>query len=676
MQPRSYRRLLASTLLFLFPLGLCAQTHPAMRPLPQPAPGDRPLPEGPAYYVDGETGDDSNTGTREEPWQSIQHGVGQLKPGDHLVVREGIYYEAVEIEGVLGTPEQPITLSAHPGELVIIDAGHRQFLEDPAGSWEPCPESGEGVYRSTALYPDLAGDRTTFRGMRFAVAHFADTMNPLQVYKWKEDLETDNAFLRSVQGQANPVYMGPGTWVDPETGRLLIRLAHLAVEAWGDTAYAGPTDPRHVPMVVGGVESPMRLHQSGHIHLRDLVLRGSRNNTLSVRHSSDLVFDGVTVHSGGVTTVSFVNSPRVIIRNSVFRGASTPWSSRVSHKFRGSYPSLIVFTNYGGESLNAEYTIVDSEFTDGYSALRSIGRVDGFRFERNLVDNFCYITFDLSTDHAHENDQRITGNRIERCLTVFFASNDPIPGDRPVLIAGNVINLRDPVLWPARETDEQRPHLLNGNLWHETRAYRNRPIARPLNFQHNTIILREPLPSGGYGGLGRPAGDGPAVMLFNNIFVYLRGEPGIKHVPGPADGNLHWSYDSEEAWSPASLKGQGRRDHELESLIGDVAGDGPDHFLGMNDLIAEPGFRQPINKSSSPADLRLIPGSPAIGTAVPIPTGAQELLTGGPTASLDIGAIPHRTDASLPIGAFGRHTLFSLQKPDYLDNPSSPNLPQ
>ncbi len=50
---------------------------------------------GATYYV-SENGDDSPAGSKAAPWETIQHAVDQLKPGDTATVLPGTYREKIE----------------------------------------------------------------------------------------------------------------------------------------------------------------------------------------------------------------------------------------------------------------------------------------------------------------------------------------------------------------------------------------------------------------------------------------------------------------------------------------------------------------------------------------------------------------------------------------------------
>lgn len=83
------------------------------------------------YYVDPANGNNSNPGTIDAPWQTLNYSVRRgsypytyLQPGDTLYLRGGEYrgdtnYISLSA-GYSGTSNAPITLAAYPGESPII----------------------------------------------------------------------------------------------------------------------------------------------------------------------------------------------------------------------------------------------------------------------------------------------------------------------------------------------------------------------------------------------------------------------------------------------------------------------------------------------------------------------------------------------------------------------------
>lgn len=78
---------------------------------------------GAIYYLDATQGSDSNSGLSEtQSWQTFQHAIDSLQPGDTVLIREGDYFSSGNPEfynwniTTSGTPLQFITYRAYPGE--------------------------------------------------------------------------------------------------------------------------------------------------------------------------------------------------------------------------------------------------------------------------------------------------------------------------------------------------------------------------------------------------------------------------------------------------------------------------------------------------------------------------------------------------------------------------------
>jgi len=76
-------------------------SHVAPRELPPIA--NRPMSDGPMHFVDAKAGRDSNPGTVDQPWSTINHALNQLQAGDTLYVRAGSYFEKKHIREQHGT---------------------------------------------------------------------------------------------------------------------------------------------------------------------------------------------------------------------------------------------------------------------------------------------------------------------------------------------------------------------------------------------------------------------------------------------------------------------------------------------------------------------------------------------------------------------------------------------
>ena len=72
------------------------------------------------YYFVAVNGNDSNPGTIENPWRTIQKAADSVRPGDTVFIREGIYRERVLLNQS-GTEDNYITLTNYPDEVPVID---------------------------------------------------------------------------------------------------------------------------------------------------------------------------------------------------------------------------------------------------------------------------------------------------------------------------------------------------------------------------------------------------------------------------------------------------------------------------------------------------------------------------------------------------------------------------
>jgi hypothetical protein len=78
-----------------------------------------------AYYV-ATDGRDSNPGTEQLPWRTIQKAADTLTAGKTVYIKEGTYNERIWVQNS-GMPGSYITFTAYPGHAVTIDGTGRQF---------------------------------------------------------------------------------------------------------------------------------------------------------------------------------------------------------------------------------------------------------------------------------------------------------------------------------------------------------------------------------------------------------------------------------------------------------------------------------------------------------------------------------------------------------------------
>ncbi|MBZ5595883.1 MAG: right-handed parallel beta-helix repeat-containing protein [Acidobacteriia bacterium] len=88
-----------------------------------PAASAQPNSPRPAFYV-SPAGDDTNPGTIEAPWRTIQHAADAVTAGSTVNVRGGTYEERVTVNVSGNARDGYVTLRSYPGETAILDGAH------------------------------------------------------------------------------------------------------------------------------------------------------------------------------------------------------------------------------------------------------------------------------------------------------------------------------------------------------------------------------------------------------------------------------------------------------------------------------------------------------------------------------------------------------------------------
>lgn len=646
------------------------KSHHPQRPLPKAF--DRDLTRGPAYYVEPVQGDDKNDGSIDKPWKSIQHGVRQLKPGDTLYLRGGVYHETVYLVRS-GTAEEPIVIAAYPNELPVLDGGLREFLESPATSWEPVKGGAPNEFVSMKMYPDAFDRRAPHQFLPgawepmwgkenerpLALGHFADSMVPLHGYRTVEDLRSTNEFWPKDKN-AGAVYCGPGLWFNRESSRIHIRVAHHKLPGLGDRAYRGETDPRKLPLVVaaGFGGDVLRINGIKHVRVEGLVLRGATGSPLiHVYGSQDIHLDHLTVY-GGFPALLVNASQKVRVTHSVFRGLAAPWSGRSHMKYRGTASYQIVFQN--NQPYNEDIELAFCEFTDDHDCA-FLRYVKNLQFHHNFVDNFnddgleCGPKLRWHTMYIHH-------NRIGACLGVLQQheiDKDESPAthdaDSGMYIYRNIFDQRAGVYYSL----PSEPDPSGAFLHHEGAILSDHgsPICPVMRVYHNTFLRRGPVWRNYFlFGLGARSMRNTERDVFNNAFVQASGIPGAVIYGKEAGqlregGNLLWGLS--EGQTNATDPFAKLRNSPLFENSKQVYEAG----WTTHDIIADPEFVKLSHDSAQPSDLRLSKGSPAIDAGVLIPETWPNPLREEDKGKPDIGAFPVGAE-SWGVGVDGRIPVF------------------
>lgn len=76
---------------------------------------------GHVYYV-ATNGLDSNAGSQDKPWRTVQRAANSVMPGDTVYVRGGVYNEIVDVPTSGSAAVGPIVFSSYPGETAALSA--------------------------------------------------------------------------------------------------------------------------------------------------------------------------------------------------------------------------------------------------------------------------------------------------------------------------------------------------------------------------------------------------------------------------------------------------------------------------------------------------------------------------------------------------------------------------
>lgn len=657
---------------------------PPMRPLA--CPSRTPMASGPGRFVDPAKGDDTGLGSEPRPWRTVRYALGHLRPGDTLYLRGGIYYERLAIR-ISGEKGKPITLRSYPSELAIIDGGYREFYDRPESAWEPCSGGLPGTFRSTKTYPELAEDSGIIdeysgdsdevhvrlgpdpvageaNGVQRGIVgsgyfsraikvlgNFADSMVPLHGYYDLLNVPADDPFFATHKLE----HVVPGVWYDLKTQKINVRLVPTQFVALGDKNYHGPTDPRKLPLVIGGPRVVVHVEGAKHLRFADLVLRGTRSRTLNLESCEDIEIDHLTVY-GGAPAMQVRSTKDLRMRHSALRGLCAPWCTRSSEKYHGI--SCYLFIADGAKPQNENLELGCCEFTDNHDAM-IVGTVNHLRFHHNYFDNFNDDGLYLTTGGAPGSDVQIFQNYLSRTLsTLAFAGTGKGQEGKEAMICRNVIDLRGPI------NGDQ------GFVYGRTCGDHGSPIWKPLLFYHNTVLLPDAVWRNYYaGGLSRGMSETRQYWL-NNIFYYVKGTPGFrfelyrgkgasrKRISGEqlADGNLHWSAESGPTYSGdflAQAREPGRKQ--------------PDWFAESKKLYppgwtAHDRFADPLFVRVGPTwgdlvDLQLRRESPAIDAGVDVPADWIDPLREQDAGRPDLGALPFGVQP-WRVGIDGRYTAF------------------
>ncbi|MWG36318.1 right-handed parallel beta-helix repeat-containing protein [Halomarina oriensis] len=113
------------------------------------------------YYVSTD-GSDGNSGSKSDPFATVDEAVGRVGAGDTISLRGGVHRPSgtVKLYGANGSAGDRITLTGHPGERAVVDFGGQS-----GGGWNSYDDGAIRVGSSYWTIKDLAVQNSPYGGI-------------------------------------------------------------------------------------------------------------------------------------------------------------------------------------------------------------------------------------------------------------------------------------------------------------------------------------------------------------------------------------------------------------------------------------------------------------------------------------------------------------------------------
>ncbi len=608
---------------------VCAGQRPAFQP------SQRPLPAANVYYVDTAKGVDGAAGNDKSPWKTIAFAMSQLRAGDTLCLRGGIYREQVRVS-LSGRPDAPITIRSYPGEAAVIDGGFAGFFDAPADAWKPAEGGAAEEFVSTRKYPNE----------RDIVGALGDSLVGLQTYWDLSDLRSSSELWdEDKTHDVKPVYCGPGVFYDSDTGLIHVRLSHTHLPAEYGGNYSGQTDPRKLPLVLAPFRSvPLHVDQGQYLRFQDLQIRGGGYDTVILSHASDIEFDNVLVHCG-TYGLRAANTQHLKFYRSALYGNAAPWCFRTENSLRArknggrrdvarltAHALLVIETGFEHDIYayppNDDWEISYSAFTDSHDGIY-IGGI-GIKFHHNIMEDMQDDGIYLSPIYAYTqgSELQIYQNRFTRCLTTL-AFGGPVQDVKDkIFFYRNVVDLRQPVRYNRPGPTPAKPGALYcGNIMGDHGS----PPRAAMNIYQNTFIIADS-PRRSYMGLFDAVDPQRPRNVLNNILLTTGTLPTYSPMPDAgslAGGNMYWGSNANDAMASTYFEKYRKSDDFKKSQAANHVGS------STKSIMARPTF-----VDLNAGDLRLRPDSAGVDAGAEVPADWPDPLRRTDAAQPDIGALP------------------------------------
>jgi hypothetical protein len=271
---------------------------------------------GHVYYV-ATNGLDSNAGTQDAPWRTVQRAANSVMPGDTVYVRGGVYNETVDVPTSGSAAAGPITFSSYPGETAALSG---KGLSIPAsamrGLWNLADRSYVTIQGFDVGYYSASSTTSTPIGIYISGAGSNISLLNNRVHDIVNTIEScpnGNAFGIEVYGSRAPASINnlviSGNEVDHlRTGCSESLSLTGNVEQWTITNNVVHDNDNIGIAALGFEKAAPNIGSVIYDQARDGVISGNKvynisSQTNGAYHPGDFSSDGIYVEGGTRVTI-------------------------------------------------------------------------------------------------------------------------------------------------------------------------------------------------------------------------------------------------------------------------------------------------------------------------------------------------------------------------------------
>lgn len=375
---------------------------------------------GNVYYV-SKSGSDLGDGTAKNPFATISHAASVMKAGDTCYIREGTYYEALEISGLNGSLANKTTFKAFGDEKVTLTACKKiegwtkydnannyniYYADFNSGIYGGAGNMvfADGTLAAPSRWPnaDVSGflDRDNYARVKLSGSGgnvFYDSSFP--------NVDLSGAKVWCASGVAYYSFLGDVTSYDSEGKLLTVDLSSFAVKPTDDNLYFLTNSLALVDTAgewyIDSDENRLYFCFPDGKEPSDVLVEARANEyALNVKNSSFITFDGISIYGGKAELAS--DTSGICFENAVVEGLDTNMAN-------GRMKNACGFTLGGSQNV-----ITKCEIKNMYGS-----GIDITGSDNRVINNYIH---DVNFEHSNSangitingKNHLVTRNTVER----------------------------------------------------------------------------------------------------------------------------------------------------------------------------------------------------------------------------------------------------------------------